>query len=203
MSWISVGIAGVGVGTKVIGGIIQKNKADKALKALNAQAMPEYSVDPRMENAFNRAEGMSNQGFTAQENAGFNQSLAMQNTAQQRSAVDMGGGNLASTINAGLQSNNIQAINQRAGQDAQLRRSNIQYADQLAGQLQSQQNLINQSRISRRQQLEQAYGAASAQGMENIMGAAQEVSNIGVAAAGRNNTDMSRYEEWLKTQNEV
>jgi hypothetical protein len=178
MTYVSAGIAGVGIGTKIIGGIAQKNKAQKALAEINKTPAPDYSTSPEMQNAYNRAQAMSSQGFTSQENAGFNQDLAMQNNAQQQNAIDIGGGNLASTIGAGLQSNNIQAINQRAGQGAQLKRSNIQYADQLAGQLQSQQNLINQQKIARRQMLEGAYGQASAQASENIWGAVDSGINV-------------------------
>lgn len=189
MSWISVGIAGVGTGSKIIGSIVQKNKAQKALKDINATPAPEYTQTPEMQNAFNRAQAMSSQGFTAQENAGFGQELAMQNEAQRQAAVDIGGGNLASTIGAGLQSGNIQAINQRAGQGAQLRRSNVQYADQLAGQLQSQQNLINQQKIARRQMLEGAYGQASSQASENIWGAVDQGINVAGQVAGAANRE--------------
>jgi hypothetical protein len=176
-------LAGGAAIAKGVGSAIQLSKANKALKELNAQPLPGYSVSPEMQNAFNRAQGMSGKGFTAQEDAGFNQNLAMQNNAQFQNAVDMGGGNLGATINAGLQSNNIQAINQRAGQSAQLGRENTRYADELAGQLQSQQNLINQQKIARRQMLESAYGSAKAQANENIYGAIDSIGNIGAQMA--------------------
>lgn len=188
MSFAAVSVVGAGVAggaalAKGIGAGIQIHKANKALRELNKQEQPNYSEDPRTTAAFNRAQAMSNEGFTAQEDAGFNQNLAMQNSAQFQNAVDMGGGNLASTINAGLQSNNIQAINNRAGQDAQLRRSNMQYADSLAQGLQSQQNLINSQKIARRQLLESSYGAAKAQGQENLWGAIDSIGNIGAQFA--------------------
>lgn len=185
MSFVSVGTT-LAVGSAVAKGVgagMQIHKANQALQELNKQPQPNYSEDPRTTNAFNRAEAMSNQGFTAQQNAGFDQNLAMQNSAQFQNAVDIGGGNLASTINAGLQNNNIQAINNHAGQDAELQKSNMRYADTLATGLQSQQNLINSQKIARRQLLDQSYGAAKSQGNENLFGAIDSLGNIGAQFA--------------------
>lgn len=160
-------------------GAIEIGKANKGLKALAKEGEPNYSTSPELQNAYNRAQSMSTQGFTAEENAGFNQDLAMQNSAQFKNAVDMGGGNLASTINASLQGNNIQAINQHAGQGAQIKRSNIEIANSLADRLQSQQNLINQQKISRRNMLESAYGEAKKTGLENVTNSISGILSLG------------------------
>lgn len=165
-------------GVKMIGGAVQLYKANKALQELHKQPEPNYAISPEYQQAYAKALAMSNgSGFSAQETAGFNNDLAMNNTATFKNAVDIGGGGMGSTINAGIQYGNINAINQRAGQGAALKRGYAQDAASLAQGLQSQQNLIDQTRIGRRQLLEQTYGAAKAQANENIWGASDSASN--------------------------
>ena len=83
--------------------------------------------------------------------------------------------------------NNIGALNQFAANDASLRRNNIRYAGQMAGQLQSQQNLATQAAIQRRIMLEQAYGRAMQAGLNNIVGGVQ--GGVSVYEAGKKGGD--------------
>jgi hypothetical protein len=62
------------------------------------------------------------------------------------------------------------------------------YAGGLAQAVQSQQNMINQQKIARRQMLEQAYGTAAAMGKENIAGAFDSITNMAVAGMGGRNS---------------
>lgn len=181
MSWIATGVGVVGAGIKIAGGINQTSKANKALKKLNETPFPEYSEDPRLTSAYNRAEAMSSQGFAPEEKAQFQGQLARSQNATRQSAMDLSGGDMGGAINSVLQANQTGAINQFAAKDAGLRRENIQYADTLASQVQSQQNMMQQQKIARRQMLETAYGQAVAQGRENTYGAIGDITNLAVS----------------------
>lgn len=164
---------------KFISGMSQLSKANKALEALGEQKYPEFSDDPRMLNAYNRAEEMSKYGYSPEERAQFDQQLARSQSSQFRQATDMSGGQMSSAIGGVLQANNIDAINQFAAKGAGLRRENIQYADSLAQRLQSQKNLQTQNLIARRQMLEQAYGQAKSSAIGNITGAVASAGAMG------------------------
>lgn len=183
MSYVSVGIAGAGLLTKGITSLVQANRAKKSLAQLNKTPYPEYQISPELQSSYSRAQSMANQGYTAQETAAFNQNLSRNQATQFRTAIDQSGGNLARAINAGLQANNIGAINQFASSDAQIRRQNIRNADDLARALQSQKNLSVSSALQRRNQLEQAYGSALAQQRENLAGTLGDVTSFGIEAS--------------------
>lgn len=153
-----IGLAVGGV-TAITSGI-RAYKAHKALKELQKQELPNYSVIPEMNRAYNRAEGMAGRGFTGAEEAAFKSNLAQEGNTAYRNALDQSGGGMSQAILGGINSRNIGALNQFAGQDAQLHRQNIQYADQLAGQNQAQQNLATGQEINYRMAQEQAYGKA-------------------------------------------
>lgn len=177
-------IAGAAAAAKGIAGAIQTSKAQKALKEINQTAAPEYSEDPRLTQAYNQAQAMSNRGYTAEESNAFRQQLARTQQAQKQSALDLTGGQMGGAINSVLNANQSGAINQFAAQDAGLRRQNIAYAGGLAQAVQSQQNMIQQQKIARRQMLEQAYGTAAAMGKENMAGAFDSLTNAAVAGMG-------------------
>ncbi len=156
---------------KFISGIVQNKKANKALQALSEQEYPEFAEDPRMTSAYNRAQEMARFGFQPEERAAFRQDLAQSQGATFQKAIDTAGGQGAGAIAGMLQGQETKAINRFAAEGAQLKRSNIRHADQLAQQLQSQKNLQTQNLIARRQMLEQGYGAAKSSALENITGA--------------------------------
>jgi len=177
-------IAGASALAKGVGGIIQQTKAQKALKELAKTPPPEYSVSPELQGAYQRAQAMSQYGFAPEEKAQFQGQLARSQAGQRQSALDLSGGSMGGAIGSVLQAQQTGAITDFAAKGAGLKRENIRYADTLASQVQSQQNLIQQQRIARRQMLEQAYGQASAQGTENMFGALTDISNIGIASMG-------------------
>ncbi len=159
---------------KFVAGISQFSKANKALKELGAQKFPEFSDDPRMINAFNRAQAMSKYGYSPEEQAQMQQQQARNQTAALQAAKDNGGA---------YYDNNVDFVNKAAAAGANLRRDNIRYADQLADKLQSQKNLQTQSAIARRQMLEQSYGQAKSSALGNITGAAASVGAMGFQSA--------------------
>lgn len=164
---------------QLILGAYQTYQSSKALKELGKQQYPEYQVSPELQGAYQRAQAMSNQGYSPEEQAQFQQQMARSQAGATRSALDVGGGNLARTISAGLQANQIGGINQFAAGGAQIKRQNIRNAQDLARAMQSQKNLATQSAIQRRQMLESAYGQAKQAGLSNI---ASSISGIGSMA---------------------
>lgn len=174
----------------IIGGGIRAYKANKALKNLQGQPMPQYSLSPQLSNAYAMAQKNVNnaQGYTPEETAAFTQNLAMNNNAAFQRAKDIGGGNLSSAIGAGINYGNIGALNKFAASDAALRReTQMQNQGQLynlAGQLQNQQNLADQAKIQQRMQLESAYGQALQQGLGQIQNAPGQFASIYTAGGG-------------------
>ncbi len=165
---LSIGL-GAGVGAIQTGlGIYEAYQGSKALKNLQGQPMPEYSMSPELQSYYNTTAQRSNFGFDPSEKAAFNQNIAQQQNTGFQQGIQQSGGNLAQALSAGFGAQNLGAQNQFAGQDAQLHRQNIGDWGAAAGQLQGQQNLINQQKIQRRTQLEQAYGGALNAGLTNI-----------------------------------
>lgn len=158
------GVLGAGIGAWQFG------QAQKGLKNLAGQPMPQYLMSPEQQQYYNTVQQRSQYGFDPNEKAAFQQNVAQQQNTGYQQAVQQSGGNLAQAISAGLGQQKLGAFNQFAGQDAALHRQNIGDWGQAAGQMQQQQNLINQQQIQRRTQLEQAYGGAMHQGLTNIAG---------------------------------
>jgi hypothetical protein len=181
---ISLGIQAAAAIPKGLIGANQWIQANKALKALDEQPVPEYSQGPELTQAYQQAQAMARRGYSATEKGAFQQQLARSQAAQQRSALDLSGGGMGAAINSVLQANQTGAINQFAAQDAALQRQNMSYAGGLAQAIQAQQNLQQQQKIARRTMLEEAYGAAKSQGMENVANMFGSVATSAQAMAG-------------------
>ena len=197
MSWVSVGVAGVTLGV----GAYKSYQARKGLKNLNKQAMPEYSMNQAPTQtadsvaAQSMARQNANQGFSGAQTAAFQSNLAQNNNAQFQRAKDIGGGNLASAIGAGINYGNIGALNQFASQDANLQRQNRQdfYGQAAQGQNfqnsvqqynQGQSNLNTQARLQQRQNLEMAYGGALSSGLNQMASAPGQFAAIYTGGGG-------------------
>jgi hypothetical protein len=177
-------IAGAAALAKGVAGYAQKRKATKALEELEKTPAPEYQISPELQGAYQRAQAMSQYGFAPEEKAQFQGQLARTQAGMRQSALDLSGGGMGAAIGSVLQAQQTGAVTEFAARGAGLRRENIRYADTLAQAVQSQQNLIQQQRIARRQMLEQAYGQAAQMGTEAMYGAIGDVANIGMAAYG-------------------
>lgn len=186
---------------KAVAGFSQLSKANKALKALGKQAYPEFSTSPEMLNAYNRAQAMSQYGFSPEERAQQQQQQARNQTAAFQQARDTGGA---------YYDTNVDFVNKAAAAGAGLRRENIQYADSLAQSLQNQRNRQTSNLIARRQMLEQAYGQAKSSAISNITGAAASAGAMGTQAlmGAKFNTGLpeetSAYPDaWSQSNNSV
>lgn len=185
MTWISLGVASAGA---TVAGI-RAYKAHKAQKELQKQERPNYSISPEMQNAYQRAEGMTSRGFTGAEEAAFKANLGQSTNTAYRQAMDQSGGGMSQAVLGGLNARNVGALNQFAGQDAALRRDNIRYSDSLAGQLQGQTNLATGEDIRYRLMMEQAYGQAVQQ---NVNQAQSSLNYGGAMASGQDWSQMGK-----------
>lgn len=172
-------IASVGLGAIQTGvGAYQAIQANKKLKELESQPLASLAVSPELQQAYQRSLKMAEMGFTPEQSAAYHSNVGTQQNTAYRNATDRSGGNLSQAINAGLQSQNIMAENQFASEDADKRMRNIQYADNLARQIQDQRNIESQANRQYRMNQEQQYGLAQKTGIENVLG------GVGTAVTG-------------------
>lgn len=146
-------------------------KSGRQLKKLGKTPYPYPTVSPELQTAYQRAMGMSQTGYTPQERASFENRLAQQQMAGQRQAVQVGGGQLAGAIGAGMRAQQLGAQSMYAAEDARLRRQSMRYADTLAQAMQHQKNIVSEAQMRRRTMEEQALGGGMKAGLENITNA--------------------------------
>lgn len=139
----------------------------QAKEGLNKQKFQNFSVSPELQGAYQRAQAMSQFGFSPAEKASFRQNKAQDINTQAQRALDIGGGNMARTISKLGQISNLQSENQFAAQDAAIKRQNIKYADSLAGALQGEKNRATGAGIDQYNRAQTAYGNAYAQNQTN------------------------------------
>lgn len=154
-------------GTLALGGF-QTLLGYRGLNRLSKEAMPGYSASPQLTAASNRAQEASQRGYTPEQEAEFKNNLAINQNTAYKNAIAQSGGNLAQAINAGLQSQNINALNQFAADDSAKRQQNIQYADSFAPRFQNIQDENTRNALNYRMMREQALGNAVSQGQTNL-----------------------------------
>lgn len=148
-------------------GVYQAVKASKELKRLGK--MPEYGITPEQQKSYDRAERMAKTGYSPQERASFAQRLARQNNTAFQRGITLGGGSLSKALNSAILSNNIGAELDFAAGDAQLKRSNIRYADAMGQQITGQRNRNTAQQLAYRMMLEQNLGRAKQIGINNAV----------------------------------
>jgi len=163
-------------------GVIQTAAGLYGLYKMSKQPKPEFAVSKEVEEAYKNAGILAakrlanaNYGFTPDQKAQFYETLATTNNTAYKRAVDLSGGSLSKAIFSGLTANNIQAINNFAVQDANQKRMNVQYADNMARyadsfaqNYQQVDNMNTQNEISDRIRKQQSYGQAVQSGVSNI-----------------------------------
>ncbi len=191
MSWIAAGIGSAALTYQIYSSETQKSDAKKGLAELNKTPFPTIGVSPELQGAYGRAQGESKYGFSPEQTAEFNQSLARSQNTQNRAALDTGGGQIAGTLNRMNNVNNINALNTFASKGAGLKLEKEQYADSLAGQIQGVKSANDQAKIQQRIRLEQAYGGALRQGQENENQAIGSAAQLGAQTATSYNTQQA------------
>lgn len=170
----------LGFGAKAVTGAFQASRAQRGLKALSKQGVPQFNITPEQIRSYNRAEEMANTGYTGAERSAIQQNLAGSSNLAYRRAMDIGGGQGARAIQGALNASNLNAYNQMGLNDAMLRRQNQRYADLVGRGITDQRNRETQRAYNYRMELERSLGAAKRQGVENI---ANAFGGLGAQAA--------------------
>lgn len=176
-------IPAIVAGSQLVSGLYRTAKADSERKKLLKKPLAKYSEVPELRDSRLRANEMAKSGFSPEEKAAFQQQLSRsQNTAYSRAIQTAP--NMGSAINAGINYTNIPAINQFAGQDAQLHRQNIKYADTFSSYL---QDLNNQNITEQLNMTKAAFGAigeGKREGINEIAGAPATFAALYTAGMG-------------------
>lgn len=172
----------VGTAFNVVHGLVQQAQAKKGLNSL---VKPQgYNVTPEQQQSYDRAQKDAMSGYSAQERAAYLSNLASRNNAGYSRALKFGGNGLAGAIQAGVNYGNSKALNDFAANDAQLRRSNIRYADSRGDVISGQRNRNTQLQNQEYNQAAQAYGGAIKAGKENVFNSLNLFSALNPMALG-------------------
>ena len=145
---------GVPYGTLGLGAL-QMPFAISALIKASKLKYPTYAMTPEMARSVREGNEMRNVGFTGSEYNAYNQQLGQDRATTFNRARELSGGNLASTMMAILNGQNVNARNQLAVQDAALRRQNIAQSNALNAETQNLANMntaLNIENVNRQKQ---------------------------------------------------
>ncbi len=173
------------VGTGITG-IYELIKSQNALNRLNSQPAPEFAETPELRASRQRADFLSQGGFTAAEKGGFRKNVAEDINTKSQRALDLGGGSLSKVIGGIGKIDEMGAESKFATSDAALHRQNIKYADKFSEELQkiSDRNIDEQQR--ERLMAEQALGGAAQTGLAGI---GTSLNYLGTALGNPNTTN--------------
>jgi hypothetical protein len=152
-------------------GAIQTGVGLYQLNKLSKTPVPEYKASAGTLAANQRAQQMSQMGYTPSQAAAFKANMGTALNTQFANQRNLAGGNLAGALGARGTAQKLQAMNQFAAGDADRQMSNIRYADEQTAGLQRMQNMNTEAAMRRRLLTEQALGAAVQQGTVNMAGA--------------------------------
>lgn len=176
-------IPAIVAGSQLAAGIFRTAKADSERKKLLKKPLAKFSEVPELAASRARANEMAQRGFTAEENAAYDQDYARsQNTAYSRAMNTAP--NMAGAINAGINYGNTAAINQRSVADAQLHRQNIRYADTFSNYLQDLNNRNIAEQLNMTKAAFGAIGEGKREGINDITGAPATFAAIYSAGMG-------------------
>ncbi len=163
---VSAGLGAISTGVGMVNSARDLKRSRSMLDRLGREALPEYSVDPSMQNYYNTASGMaaSPQGFTGAERGRFRSGLNSTLATTRSAARNITGGGMGRALSALDVLPRINAETNFAAQDAGLARQQQNAAFgrmyQGAANMQSIRDRNAQMRIQRRLQTEQALGRA-------------------------------------------
>lgn len=158
----------LGIASAILGGV---QLVGGIAAAASLGDRPSYTEDPNFARSAGRAETMAQMGFTPQERAAFQGDLASAQATDYQRGMDVSGGNMAQALLGINTSRATSALNRFAGQDAALRRQNIQYADSFSRERQARRDAQTRLDTQYRMAEEQAIGSAIQSGLTGIAGA--------------------------------
>jgi hypothetical protein len=149
-------------------GAVQTGVALYQLNKLSKTPVPEYKASAGTLAANQRAQQMSQMGYTPSQTAAFKANMGTALNTQFANQRNLAGGNLAGALGARGTAQKLQSLNQFAAGDADRQMGNIRYADEQTAGLQRMQNMNTEAAMRRRLMTEQALGAAVQQGTVNM-----------------------------------
>jgi hypothetical protein len=152
-------------------GAIQTGVGLYQLNKLSKTPVPEYKASAGTLAANQRAQQMSQMGYTPSQAAAFKANMGTALNTQFANQRNLAGGGLAGALGARGTAQKLQSLNQFAAGDADRQMQNIRYADEQTAGLQRMQNMNTEAAMRRRLMTEQALGAAVQQGTVNMAGA--------------------------------
>jgi hypothetical protein len=152
-------------------GAIQAGVGLYQLNKLSKTPQPEYTASAGTLAANQRAQQMSQMGYTPSQTAAFKANMGTALNTQFANQRNLAGGGLAGALGARGTAQKLQAMNQFAVGDADRQMQNIRYADEQTAGLQRMQNMNTEAAMRRRLMTEQALGQAVQQGTVNMAGA--------------------------------
>jgi hypothetical protein len=152
-------------------GAIQAGVGLYQLNKLSKTPVPEYTASAATLAANQRAQQMSQMGYTPSQTAAFKANMGTALNTQFANQRNLAGGGLAGALGARGTAQKLQAMNQFAVGDADRQMGNIRYADEQTAGLQRMQNMNTEAAMRRRLMTEQALGQAVQQGTVNMAGA--------------------------------
>jgi hypothetical protein len=151
-------------------GAIQTGVGLYQLNKLSKTPQPEYKASAGTLAANQRAQQMSQMGYTPSQIAAYKANLGTALNTQFANQRNLAGGNLAGALGARGTAQKLQSMNQFAVGDADRQMQNIRYADEQTAGLQRMQNMNTEAAMRRRLMTEQALGQAVQQGTTNMAG---------------------------------
>ncbi len=164
---ILAGAGALGKGIQYAKARKDEKKALSELKDLQATPWSKYSVTPQVSSFYSRVlGGVTNpQGMPAAERQQANAGINTAQNTQMYNVAGTSGGNLSRYISGAINNQGVQAQNQLAARDAQMRQQNyMQNLGMLgtaANQYQNVNNMNTQTELNRRMLLEQALGGSA------------------------------------------
>jgi hypothetical protein len=153
---------------EMILGIPQMVMGFQQMKQLKNVPRPNFSVSPELQKSYNRAETMAMQGLTAAERAAMETQQAGQIASQVRAGFARTGGNMAGALGVISGMGQSQFTLGLGKMDADVRRSNIRYADSIMRDINQVRMMQQRLDIERDQSRRDSAAALLNMGMQNI-----------------------------------
>lgn len=154
------------VGTGALG-LINTIAGFSGLKKISKQKAPEFTEDPAMAAARNRAEVAAKQGFTTEQRQSFESNVTRRQNTSDQIIADRAGG-LGQFVTGVSGANRFVADVQFAAADAEKKLNNQRYADRFAENLQMINNMNINQKIDQRNRALTAYGQAAQSGLSQL-----------------------------------
>lgn len=159
------------IGSLVLGGL-QAGIGYAQLQKLNKEPRPNFEITPEQMTSFSRAQQRTGYGYSPEQRSDYFQGVAGRYAQNYGNAMKLSGGQLSGAIGRSLQAGQLRDFSSFAAGDAQQQQRNIQYADQIGGQITAKRDMITNQNIQDRIRREQAFGGAVQSGLNNMAGAA-------------------------------